>query len=36
MPDQAAWARQLLETNVQTPVCNGLDVTVDPPVTCGT
>jgi hypothetical protein len=35
MPNQAAWARQLLETNVQTPVCNGLDVTVDPPFGCG-
>jgi hypothetical protein len=35
MPANAAWARQMLETNVQTPQCNGLDVTVDPPANCG-
>ena len=33
---RAAWARKMLKTNVQTPVCNGLDVTQDPPAGCGT
>ncbi len=36
MPAMGAWARKLLKSQDQTPVCNALDVTQDPPVTCGT
>ncbi len=33
---KAAWARKLLKTTIQTPICNALDVTQDPPAGCGT
>jgi hypothetical protein len=35
MPANAAWARKLLGTNVKTPVCNALDVMMDPDAYCG-
>ncbi len=36
MPGSALWTRKLLKTTAETPVCNALDVTQDPPATCGT